>query len=229
MIKCYLQTPTPKLEESVTFYSKLNFQLAQHNELTFVSDGKLTICINPSRPARAGLVIHHGNVAQLREVLPPNTPVMDTKGGFICADPSGMHITVLGEAVDLPEFEEQPSDLGNAAGLTIETLDMKLSVAFYQAIGFKVTMGKPSDGWLTMANENGFALSLLRAGMCPHLFFNPSVSFFNGKENNPKVITRLRQLKIALTEEITQFNEEGLVDNVIIRDPGGLGFFIFND
>ena len=29
--------------------------------------------------------------------------------------------------------------------------------------------------------------------------------------------------------KITQFNKEGIVDNVIIRDPGGYGFFIFND
>jgi hypothetical protein len=64
---------------------------------------------------------------------------------------------------------------------------------------------------------------------CPHLFFNPSLTFFNGKENNPKVIQKIRDLNIPITQEITAFNEEGLVDNIIIRDPGGLGFFVFND
>ena len=65
--------------------------------------------------------------------------------------------------------------------------------------------------------------------MCPHLFFNPSLTYFNGKENNPKVIKRLRELKITITEEITHFNDKGIADNVIICDPGGYGFFIFND
>ena len=32
-----------------------------------------------------------------------------------------------------------------------------------------------------------------------------------------------------ITEEITCFNSEGIADNVVLRDPGGTGFFIFND
>jgi hypothetical protein len=58
---------------------------------------------------------------------------------------------------------------------------------------------------------------------CPYLFYNPSLTFFNGKENNPKVIQKVRDL----TEEITAFNTEGIVNNVIIRDPGGFGLFVF--
>ncbi|MFK8104239.1 MAG: hypothetical protein AB8G15_17055 [Saprospiraceae bacterium] len=68
----------------------------------------------------------------------------------------------------------------------------------------------------------------MKAFACPHLFFNPSLSYFNGKENLA-IITELRARKIPLTEEITFFNPEGIVDNVIVRDPGGLGFFVFSD
>ena len=52
---------------------------------------------------------------------------------------------------------------------------------------------------------------------------------FNGKENNPKVIQNIRNVGIPIAEEITTFNKEGIVDNIIIQDPGGYGFFIFND
>ena len=44
-----------------------------------------------------------------------------------------------------------------------------------------------------------------------------------------QLIQKIRDLKIPITEEITVFNDQGVVDNIIIRDPGGLGFFIFND
>jgi hypothetical protein len=63
---------------------------------------------------------------------------------------------------------------------------------------------------------------------CPHLFFNPSLNFFNG-EDNISIISKIRSLDIPITEEITHFNKENKVDNIIIRDPGGYGFFLFND
>jgi hypothetical protein len=43
------------------------------------------------------------------------------------------------------------------------------------------------------------------------------------------VIQKIRDLNIPITEEITAFNTECIVDNVIIRDPEGFGFFVFND
>jgi len=71
-------------------------------------------------------------------------------------------------------------------------------------------------------------VSIMKPNMCPHLFFNPSLTYFNGGKN-PEIIEAIRKLDIPITEEITYFNKEGLVDNIIIRDPGGYGFFIFND
>ncbi len=68
----------------------------------------------------------------------------------------------------------------------------------------------------------------MKPNACPHLFFNPSLTYFNGK-NNIDIIAKIRALNISITEEITHFNKEGKVDNIIIRDPGGFGFFLFND
>jgi hypothetical protein len=36
-------------------------------------------------------------------------------------------------------------------------------------------------------------------------------------------------LDIKVEEEITAFNPDGIIDNVILRDEGGYGFFVFND
>jgi len=54
------------------------------------------------------------------------------------------------------------------------------------------------------------------------------LTYFNGKQNL-EVIEKIRNNAIPITEEITHFNKEGIVDNIIIRDPGGYGFFIFSD
>ena len=68
----------------------------------------------------------------------------------------------------------------------------------------------------------------MAANSCPHLFFNPSLTYFNSGRN-PEVIAGIRAAGIPISEEITIFNKEGRVDNIIIRDPGGYGFFLFND
>jgi hypothetical protein len=54
------------------------------------------------------------------------------------------------------------------------------------------------------------------------------MTYFNGG-NNMAVIGKIRSARIPIAEEITHFNKEGIVDNIIIRDPGGYGFFVFND
>ena len=79
-----------------------------------------------------------------------------------------------------------------------------------------------------MTFGSDFTITLMKPMTCPHLFFNPSMTYFNGKKNL-SIIEKIRQLNIPIAEEITHFNNEGIADNMIIRDPGGYGFFIFND
>ena len=79
-----------------------------------------------------------------------------------------------------------------------------------------------------MRSGMGDSISLLQAQQCPHLFFNPSLTYFNGSRN-PKIIESIKKHNIEITEEVTEFSSKGEVDNIILKDSGGLGFFIFND
>jgi hypothetical protein len=53
------------------------------------------------------------------------------------------------------------------------------------------------------------------------------LAFFNGHQNS-KIITHLKALNVPIKQEVI-FGEETIADNLVINDPGGLGFFIFND
>jgi len=117
---------------------------------------------------------------------------------------------------------------GQFAGISLETIDINQSIHFWQSIGYTIQSGSRDQGWLTLSNGSGVDISLMKAGSCPHLFFNPSLTYFNGAKNLA-IIKQLKTLQVPITEEITHFNKEGIVDNIIIRDPGGLGFFLFND
>jgi len=44
-----------------------------------------------------------------------------------------------------------------------------------------------------------------------------------------QIISKLRKLKVPIAEEVVVFNPKGEVDNLVLRDPGGLGIFVFND
>ncbi|MDH3494557.1 MAG: hypothetical protein OEM82_13460, partial [Acidobacteriota bacterium] len=124
--------------------------------------------------------------------------------------------------------EESFGATGNFAGISIEAVDVERTVSFWEALGFKKGMGDMSQGWAVYSNGSDVDVSIMKTGMCPHLFFNPGLTFFNSGKNLDN-IARLREANIPITEEITFFNKEGIVDNVIINDPGGLGFFVFND
>jgi len=126
------------------------------------------------------------------------------------------------------EAENSFSALGNFAGLSLETANPEKTIAIWNQIGFTKASGNIENGWITLTNEQGLGVSIMKMNTCPHLFFNPSFTYFNGG-NNLEVIGKVRAANIPITEEITQFNNEGIADNIIIRDPGGFGFFIFND
>ncbi len=117
---------------------------------------------------------------------------------------------------------------GNFAGISVEAFDIESTVKFWKALGFEMTQGDIEQGWATFSNGSAVDVSLMTANMCPHLFFNPGLTFFNSGENLEN-IRLIREAGIPITEEITHFNKEGVVDNIIINDPGGLGFFVFND
>ena len=229
-MQSFVHTPTNDLKKSLEFYKKLEFKVLPDKTRTLVTDGKAVIEINPDRVARAGVKLYRKSWKKEITQLKKLTNVHKTKEGFLLSDASNVWIYLLeGESSVKHKATEVPfSVLGNYAGLSLETLDMERSAATWKALGFEIN-GSPDQGWVACKNEDELMVNIMKPLMCPHLFFNPSLTYFNGKENNPKVIKKIRSLKIPIAEEITHFNDKGVVDNIIIRDPGGYGFFIFND
>lgn len=225
-----IQTPTPQLTKSLAFYTALGFQQFTIENTTFISDGKAVIEINSERFARAGIKLYRANWKPLIGELQKLTTVQKLENGYLLSDPSGAWIYLLhqehGIAIDVTAVSA--SSLGNFAGVSLETTDMEKSLAIWQLLGFQHSMGALEQGWIVVSNQDGLGISLMKPFSCPHLFFSPSLTYFNGK-NNLEVIAKIRAASIPITEEITHFNKEGIVDNVILRDPGGFGFFIFSD
>jgi len=228
LMKGLIQTPTPQLSSSIDFYLKLGFK--QISEKPFLmSDGKAFVEINPDMYSRSGFKFYKETWKDEIDKLRSITKVVPIKDGYLISDGNGVWIYLI-KGLQEMEFsweEASFSVLGSYMGISLESIDPKKSIEIYQAIGFELVFGTLEGGFFSLTCH-GFTISVMKALSCPHLFFNPSLTYFNGK-NNPEIISKIRTLKIPITEEITYFNKEGIVDNIIIRDPGGLGFFIFND
>jgi len=225
-----IHTPTNQLSQSIDFYKKLAYTLVSENNPTVFTDGKAIIEVNPNRFARAGVKIYRASWTKLVEELEGITEVHKIPEGYLLNDGSGCWIYLIEAASKLDvTFEENSFAIpGNFAGLSLECPDIQKSFAIWHLLGFEVTMGSLEKSYVVLKNEEGFVVSLMKPLTCPHLFFNPSMTFFNGGNNLP-IIEKIRGANVPIVEEITHFNKEGIVDNIIIRDPGGYGFFIFND
>jgi hypothetical protein len=228
-MQCIVHTPTNKTADSEHFYQTLGFNKIPSGSQLLFTDGKVVIEVNSQRQARAGIKLYQPSWEKERDKLAAFTHLTKLDNGYLLADPSGVWIYLVEGEPDWQavEVENSYSTLGNFMGVTLETTDLKRSDALYEALGFTRTFGTVEKGMVAF-DHNGFGITVMKPLQCPHLFFNPSISYFNGP-NNLAVIEKIRALHIPITEEITHFNKEGKVDNVIIRDPGGYGFFIFSD
>ena len=223
-----IHTPTNSLQESLDFYRKLNFrQISDHPVL--LTDGIALIEVNPDRFARAGVKLRKQTWKDEVALLEMLTVCTKTSDGYLLGEQSGTRIYLAEEEPELNFIPEEKSfgSTGQFAGLSLETTDLKRSGAIYEALGFSPFGGSPEAGYVSLTLD-GFAIHLMRPLSCPHLFFNPSMTYFNGA-NNLSVIEAIRKSGIPIAEEITHFNKSGIVDNIIIRDPGGYGFFLFSD
>ena len=223
-------TPTPNISSSIEFYKKLQFHVQSSATRHYAQDGNLKIQIDESRYARPGIKLYRETWEDSVETLKSITPVITTEEGFLLSDPSGVWIYLVEGTLDMNSIADPKAKslLGNFAGLSLETIDIQHSMNLWSNLGFKHTMGSAEGGWISLENEDKMGLSIMRPNACPHMFYNPSLTYFNSGKNL-EVIAAIRQAGIAIMEEITHFNKEGIVDNVIIRDPGGYGYFIFND
>jgi hypothetical protein len=214
---------------SLSFYKKLNFEVLSSNPF-LLTDGKAIIEVNENRFARAGLKLYKPSWKETISEIKKITSVITIESGFLFTLPSGTYIYLIESElkIDFNLSNKSFSILGNFAGMSLETTDMEKSIQILNILEFKKTMGDATQGWVSLTNQDNFTISLMAPNSCPHLFFNPSLTYFNGKENL-SIIQKIRDLKIPITEEITHFNKDNVVDNIIIRDNGGLGFFLFSD
>ncbi|MES2138749.1 MAG: hypothetical protein V4511_03520 [Bacteroidota bacterium] len=230
LMKAIIHTPTNKIEKSYSFYEKLGFKVISKENPLIVTDGKAIIEVNPDRFAREGIKLFKKSWASEVTNLKELTSLINLSNGFLFFDPSGIAIYLIESDFNFPFMvaDSSFSSLGNFAGLTLETADIKRSFTIYEILGFAKNMGAVEKGFVGLIGGDNFNIVLMSPLQSPHLFHNPSLTYFNGK-NNMAVIKKIRELNIPITEEISTFNKEGIVDNIIIRDPGGYGFFIFSD
>ena len=226
-MKTIIQTPTPNYELSCNFYKKIGYAIDKIEGKTYLHSKGVTIELNEDRFSRAGLKCFGNNWTQflIDCGLMPNAT--KTPNGFLITSPCGCPIYLEDMPKQIPQSEKTPL-IGNFAGFSLETNQMEESSQFWALFGYKQTMGNIDQGWLALSNDEGFSISLMKYQYCPHIFLNPSLSYFNGTDNL-SIIKQVKEAGIAITEEITHFNPEGIVDNIIIQDPAGLGFFIFSD
>jgi len=229
-MKARVQTPTNELVNSLNFYQKIGFTVLTKEHPCILTDGKVLLEINPDRFARAGIKLFSDHWDAIISDIESLVTVTTLENGYLFADPSGTWVYLLeneAQTTTIPENISAPV-IGQLAGLSMESTAIKTSIALWETLGFGPTMGGLDQGWIVMTNTEGFSVSIMKPMACPHLFFNPSFTYFNGKKNLA-IIEKIRALNIPITEEITHFNKQGIVDNIIIRDPGGFGFFIFSD
>lgn len=191
-----------------------------------VTDGQVVIDINPDRTARTEICLS-GEWETVVDGLRLDHVVIEKEGNWTVSDPAGVRVRLeAGEGLEIAG--EPKSVLGGFAGISIEAIEFERTLGFYRALGFEVSQGGHEQGWVSLARDNCFGVSIMRSGMCPHLFPAPGLTYFNSGKNLEN-IDRIRKAGVAILEEISCFNEQGIVDNVILRDPGGTGFFVFND
>lgn len=220
---------SPLKSTSLEFFRSLKFQITEFEGERYASDKGIIIRLNPDPDSSPGVMLFRENARDIIPALSEELKVVPTKEGFEFTDPSGTIVTLV-ESSSLGKSPEVSSGslAGNLAGITIGLADPPLSIMIWKILGFSIVAGSEDQGWAALADSGGSAISILNMDMCPHKFFNPSLSYFNG-DNNMKIIEGIREAGIDIEEEITAFNDKGIVDNIIIREPGGIGFFIFSD
>jgi len=223
-----IQTSTPKLAASLQFYRDLGMTVEEHDNCAFAYEAGITIKINYDRYARPGILIYEMDLLALKEKLSSDQVIIEYDNYIQLKGACGVNIYLLEGSPPVTPNGSSKSILGNYQGISLETICMDKSLALWSVLGFELEAGEPSQSWMTLKNKAGVAISLMALNSCPHVFYNPSLTYFNSGKND-LIIAEIRKKNISIHEEVTHFNPNGEVDNVILRDPGGVGFFVFND
>lgn len=233
MRKLIINTAAQNIERLHHFYDQVGYQsIDEHGSFRY--DGQALIHLDGTNEARTSIHMYADKLETIvAKIINLGYNVIQQSESIGFSDPNGVKWKLY-------EFDEYPdihfnrdfemSLLGKYFGLGIESFEYERSIEFYKALGYKIISGDPANkSYLSLAQEGCHDLTLFYPGSCPHAFYNPSLTFFNGKKGNPVLIDKMRSVNIQFTEEVTVFSDDGAVDNVIVEDGGGLHFFVFND
>ncbi len=215
------------LEESLDFYRNLGFEIIELGEEHYAVDQSVVIRINDNTSDRKGLSLIKEDWKDEVDYLEKSVPVLNFGDRKLLSDSSGNHVYLENGFLNFPTISNN-SILGNYAGISIEVIEFDRCVQVWTSIGFAIDSGGCDQGWVSLTNDQFGTVSIMKANSCPHLFSNPGLTYFNGS-NNLKIIEAVRRSGVSIAEEVTVFNSDGNVDNIILQDPGGLTFFLFND
>jgi len=202
-----LESPLIEIDKSIAFYTKLGFEISQEKDGYLAKENRFAILLNSSPSSKAAIHLYNAE---------------KTKSFH---GPSGILIHLIENECPYALGKKQ-SILGNYYGVSLETDSLENSFNLWNELGYKGNY-TPNQGWIEL-NKAGHHLSLHQTNQCPHSFFNPSLTFFNAQKNK-EIIENIKQLEVPIEEEVIFSAEEKIAQNIILKDPGGLGFFIFND
>ena len=220
---------TVDLEKSKSYYKKLGIKTL-NNHPCILTNGKFIIELNNHKFSRNGIKIVKDSWKNEIETLRSEYAYFTIDNGYLVIDNNNTWVYLI-EGSDLKISEttrQEASHLGKFMGISLETASFIKSIDFWQKLGFVQVNGGIDQGWIAMANSDGFAVSFMLPNSCPHSFINPSMTFFNSG-NNLENIKNIKEAGITIYEEVNEFNNEGIVDNIVLRDPSGYGIFVFND
>lgn len=222
-----LTTPAPSPDRSAAFLTRLGFEPSAGNA-RLMTDGAALIDVDPEPRARAGVRVWRASLAEAAGEALEHHGAVAFEGGKLVTAPSGVPVWVMDGAG--PDLDPGPRGalLGQFAGVSLETPSLSRSVAFWgDLLGVQVAAGGADKGWVTLRRPGMADLSLMGPLVCPHSFANPSFTYFNG-DRNPEVLESIRATGLEVFEEVGA-RDGAPAENVILREPGGVGFFVFND
>lgn len=203
----FVESPLTKKEECIAYYTQLGFDLCDEQGVYLAKEKRFSVILNPKINSQVALHIY------------------ESKKTESLISPSGVLVHLF-EHESPYSLGGKFSILGNYSGVSLETNSLEDSFTFWRQLGFEGSF-TPSPGWIEL-QKNGQQLSIQKSKLCPHVFHNPSLTFFNGQKNQ-EIIQKIKLAKLPIDEEVRFSQQEEIAQNIILRDPGGIGFFIFND
>ncbi len=218
------------IDESAEFYKKLRFQeLATDSKLSLLAEQNMRIELNTNQFLRLGLKLYSEDWEPTLKALEDVVPILELDDDFAFREPNGLWI-YLGTNPQENAFETSANEsiLGNFMGISLEVIDFESTYKIFKVIGYEVVMGKMDSGFVVLGHEHLPGISFMKPLTCPHKFINPSLTFFNGKKNKD-LIKKVIETGIEPFEIPDAFGQPKEIENIILRDQGGWGIFMFND